>query len=343
MSELLLELFSEEIPARMQGRAAEDLRRLVVEACSHRASGRRGARLRDATPAGARRGRRAGRISRACPKRRKGPRVGAPEQAVAGISKAAGLEVSEAGRDRQGREEGRLLRRPPRQAGPPRRRDHRRNGPGRARQVPLAEVHALGQRHRSVGAPAAFHPLPARRQGRALRLGRRVERQHHARPPLPRQRAVRREKLRRLREAAGKAQGPPRRPRPRRRHRRPGPGACQGCQAAPRRGRGADRRERRPHRMARRLHGRVRQVLPVGARRVPDDVDEDAPEVLLPARCPLQEARQQVPRRLEPDAEGRRHRHRPGQREGHPRPPVRRQVLLGAGPEAAPASPCTSS
>ena len=32
MSELLLELFSEEIPARMQGRAAEDLRRLVTEA-----------------------------------------------------------------------------------------------------------------------------------------------------------------------------------------------------------------------------------------------------------------------------------------------------------------------
>ena len=31
MPELLLELFSEEIPARMQARAAEDLRRLVVE------------------------------------------------------------------------------------------------------------------------------------------------------------------------------------------------------------------------------------------------------------------------------------------------------------------------
>ena len=31
MPELLLELFSEEIPARMQGRAAEDLKRLVTE------------------------------------------------------------------------------------------------------------------------------------------------------------------------------------------------------------------------------------------------------------------------------------------------------------------------
>ena len=32
MPELLLELFSEEIPARMQARAAEDLARLVTEA-----------------------------------------------------------------------------------------------------------------------------------------------------------------------------------------------------------------------------------------------------------------------------------------------------------------------
>jgi glycyl-tRNA synthetase beta chain len=31
MSELLLELFSEEIPARMQTRAADDLKKLVVE------------------------------------------------------------------------------------------------------------------------------------------------------------------------------------------------------------------------------------------------------------------------------------------------------------------------
>ena len=31
MADLLLELFSEEIPARMQARAAEDLKRLVVD------------------------------------------------------------------------------------------------------------------------------------------------------------------------------------------------------------------------------------------------------------------------------------------------------------------------
>jgi len=32
MPDLLLELFSEEIPARMQARASEDLRRLVTDA-----------------------------------------------------------------------------------------------------------------------------------------------------------------------------------------------------------------------------------------------------------------------------------------------------------------------
>ena len=32
MPDLLLELFSEEIPARMQGRAADDLRKLVTDA-----------------------------------------------------------------------------------------------------------------------------------------------------------------------------------------------------------------------------------------------------------------------------------------------------------------------
>ena len=31
MPDLLIELFSEEIPARMQGKAAEDLRRLVTD------------------------------------------------------------------------------------------------------------------------------------------------------------------------------------------------------------------------------------------------------------------------------------------------------------------------
>ncbi|MGE3066071.1 MAG: glycine--tRNA ligase subunit beta, partial [Hyphomicrobiaceae bacterium] len=92
MPELLLELFSEEIPARMQARAADDLRRLVTEglkaqglivgAAQAYATPRRLALILDDVPA----------KSPAVTEERKGPRVGAPEQAVAGFLKAAGLK-----------------------------------------------------------------------------------------------------------------------------------------------------------------------------------------------------------------------------------------------------------
>src|SRR5262245_60401411 len=91
MSELLLELFSEEIPARMQGRGADDLSRLVTEGLkaaglevgeAHAfATPRRLALVVEGVPKG----------SPAISEERKGPRVGAPEQAVAGFLKAAGL------------------------------------------------------------------------------------------------------------------------------------------------------------------------------------------------------------------------------------------------------------
>lgn len=91
MAELLLELFSEEIPSRMQARAAEDLKRLVTEGL--RAAGlaigdahsfatpRRLTLAVEDVPEG----------SPAVSEERKGPRVGAPEQAVAGFLKSAGL------------------------------------------------------------------------------------------------------------------------------------------------------------------------------------------------------------------------------------------------------------
>src|SRR3712207_4001069 len=91
MPDLLLELFSEEIPARMQRRAAEDLRRLVTDALVERGFPYEGAKAY-ATP------RRlalhvvglppTGRDVR---EERKGPRVGAPEAAVQGFLKSAGL------------------------------------------------------------------------------------------------------------------------------------------------------------------------------------------------------------------------------------------------------------
>ncbi len=92
MPELLLELFSEEIPARLQARAAEDLRRLMVEGLKARglelgeaksfATPRRLALVIEDVP----------KKSPAVSEERKGPRVGAPEQAVQGFLKAAGLK-----------------------------------------------------------------------------------------------------------------------------------------------------------------------------------------------------------------------------------------------------------
>jgi glycyl-tRNA synthetase beta chain len=91
MSELLLELFSEEIPARMQVRAAEDLAKLVTEGLG--AAGLTcGRAMSFATP------RRLVLVIEGVPARspavseeRKGPRVGAPEAALAGFLKGAGL------------------------------------------------------------------------------------------------------------------------------------------------------------------------------------------------------------------------------------------------------------
>lgn len=91
MPDLLLELFSEEIPARMQRKAADDLRKLVTDALVERGLVYEGAKA-FATP------RRLTLHVAGLPVRgsdireeRKGPRVGAPEAAVQGFLKAAGL------------------------------------------------------------------------------------------------------------------------------------------------------------------------------------------------------------------------------------------------------------
>ena len=91
MPDLLLELFSEEIPARMQTQAAADLRRLVTDALVARGLLYEGA-ASFATP------RRLALHIAGLPARqpdsreeKKGPRVGAPEAAVQGFLKSAGL------------------------------------------------------------------------------------------------------------------------------------------------------------------------------------------------------------------------------------------------------------
>ncbi len=91
MAELLLELLSEEIPARMQARASEDLKRLVCDGLKAAGLSFTGARA-FATP------RRLALVVEGLPvarddvsEERRGPRVGAPDQAVQGFLKGAGL------------------------------------------------------------------------------------------------------------------------------------------------------------------------------------------------------------------------------------------------------------
>ncbi|MCA0401734.1 MAG: glycine--tRNA ligase subunit beta [Proteobacteria bacterium] len=97
MPDLLFELFSEEIPARMQAQAAADLQRLVTNALVEAGVTYEGARA-FATP------RRIALHVAGLPARqpdtreeRKGPRVGSPEGAIQGFLKSAGLaDISEA-------------------------------------------------------------------------------------------------------------------------------------------------------------------------------------------------------------------------------------------------------
>lgn len=91
MPDLLIELFSEEIPARMQPRAAEDLRKLVTDRLVEAGLVYEGAKA-FATP------RRLALTVRGVPahqpdvkEERKGPRVGSNEGAIKGFLKAAGL------------------------------------------------------------------------------------------------------------------------------------------------------------------------------------------------------------------------------------------------------------
>ncbi|HEY1475195.1 MAG TPA: glycine--tRNA ligase subunit beta [Pseudolabrys sp.] len=92
MPDLLLEFLSEEIPARMQARAADDLKKMVTDRLVAAGLVYEGAKA-FATP------RRLALSVHGVPVRqpdikeeKKGPRVGAPQNAIAGFLKAAGLQ-----------------------------------------------------------------------------------------------------------------------------------------------------------------------------------------------------------------------------------------------------------
>ena len=94
MPDLLLELFSEEIPARMQARASEDLKRLVIGKLREAGIGgftddevlvfTTPRRLALTIPS-------VRQVTTALREERKGPRVGAPQKAIEGFLKSAGL------------------------------------------------------------------------------------------------------------------------------------------------------------------------------------------------------------------------------------------------------------
>jgi len=92
MAELLVELFSEEIPARMQARAADDLKRLVTEAL-------KAANLSFDSAAAYATPRRLALVVDGLPKQqpdlveeKKGPKYGAPAKAIQGFMKANGIK-----------------------------------------------------------------------------------------------------------------------------------------------------------------------------------------------------------------------------------------------------------
>ncbi len=119
MPDLLIELFSEEIPARMQGKAAEDLRKLVTDGLVEAGLTYAGAAA-FSTPR-----RLALSIegltaeSKAVREERRGPKVGAPEQAVEGFLRGAGvaMEDLEIRDDKKGQVYFAVIEKPGRKAG----------------------------------------------------------------------------------------------------------------------------------------------------------------------------------------------------------------------------------
>ena len=217
MPDLLLELFSEEIPARMQARAAEDLRKLVTDRAGRRRPRLRGRQgLRHAAPAGARGAGRAGRAAR----RARGEEGPARRRAGAGASqgflKAAGLKsIAEAKvqPDKKGDFYVAVIEKP----GRPAIEVIAEIVPEVVQGFPVAEVDALGRASakpvRSAGCGRCIPSSrpsgrrPRSRRSFAFAVDGIAAGDDDPRPPLPGAGAVQGAPLRRLRGEAREGQG----------------------------------------------------------------------------------------------------------------------------------------
>ncbi len=185
MPDLLLELFSEEIPARMQARAAEDLKKAVTDRLVEAGLVYEGAKA-FVTP------RRLTLAVHGVPVRqpdlreeKKGPRVGAPEGAIAGFLKAAGLKSigdAKVQPDKKGDFYVAVIEKPGRAADRRDRRDFAR----RDQKLSVAEIDALGcgverARRADLGAAAAFHRRHLRAGDRGAGHRAVFHRRHHCR------------------------------------------------------------------------------------------------------------------------------------------------------------------
>ena len=203
MSELLLELFSEEIPARMQPRAAEDLKRLVIDGLKTRGL-ETGAATAFSTP------RRLTLVVEDVPQisgdlgRKEGPARRRAGAGRAGLPEIRWPRLDQGCNDRQGREEGRLLRRQDREARPRSRRNHRRDGRRCGGKFPWPKSMRWGS--------SPFQWVRPLQSVLCLLDGKVVpfeiagwSRRRNARPPLPRTRTVQGQKFRRLRRETRRA------------------------------------------------------------------------------------------------------------------------------------------
>ena len=161
MPDLLLEVLSEEIPARMQAGGAKELVRQVLSRLE-------AARLTFEKPETFATPRRLALLVRGLPAEqpditveRKGPRVDAPQKAIDGFLKSTGLSLEDC--EQRETPKGPGLVRHHAEGGAPHRRPARQLAAAGAGSSLLAQVDALGGERHALGTPDPLHPLPAGR------------------------------------------------------------------------------------------------------------------------------------------------------------------------------------